>query len=100
MEQEGGTAFAWTTPFLECPYDHRHPPPKKCRCRGQTFTTGDSDICGIGGRAGCVSCAVRGRGDDGAGVCGPQIQILLITSDSVRFSSFGKTLFENEIHGT
>ena len=28
MEQEGGTAFAWTTPFLECPYDHRHPSPK------------------------------------------------------------------------
>ena len=42
---------------------------------------------------------MRGRGDDGVGVCGPQIQILLITSDSVRFSSFGKTLFENEMHG-
>ena len=64
MEQEGGGASAWTTPFLGSPYDFRHPPPKKCRCRGQTFAAGDSDIGGSGGRAGCVSCTVRGRGGD------------------------------------
>jgi hypothetical protein len=28
MEQEGGGASAWATPFLESPYDFRHPPPK------------------------------------------------------------------------
>jgi hypothetical protein len=48
----------------------------------------------------CVSCTVRGRGDDGVGVFGPQVQIpFSTTSDSVRFSTFGKTLFENEIYG-
>jgi hypothetical protein len=71
-------------------YDFRHPSPNKCRCRGQTFPAGDSEMCGSGGRTECVSCAVRvrGRGDDGVGVCGPQVQISLITSDSVRFSTF------------
>jgi hypothetical protein len=48
---------------------------------------------------GCEPCAVRGREDDGAGVCGPRIQNLSISSGSVRFSTLGKTISENEIHG-
>jgi hypothetical protein len=70
-----GTASAWVTPFLECPYDHRHPSQKTFRCRGQTFPTGDLKVFRIRGRAGYVSCTVRSRGDNGAGVCRPLIQI-------------------------
>jgi hypothetical protein len=47
---------------LKSPHDFRCPSPKKCRCRGQTFTAGNSDACGSGGRAGCASCTVRDRG--------------------------------------
>ena len=61
----------------------------------QTFTAGDSYTCGSGGRTGCVSCAVRGRGDGEAGSN-------LI--DYIRFRTIfkilkKKILFENEIHG-
>ena len=67
----------------------------------QTFTAGDSYTCGSGGRTGCVSCAVRGRGDDGVliGVCGPQVQISFITIHPIPYDfphlekHFSKTKF-------
>ena len=40
MGHLGGTAFAWVTPFLECPCDHRHPPQKIVGAEVKRFLLG------------------------------------------------------------
>ena len=40
MGHLGGTAFAWVTPFLECPHDHRHPPQKIVGAEAKRFLLG------------------------------------------------------------
>ena len=70
MEQEGGGASVWATPFflfwgLRTIFDIHHQKNEGAGLKNFLLGIRKYEISGSGGRTGCVPCAVRGREGDG-----------------------------------
>jgi hypothetical protein len=113
MEQEGGGASAWTTPFLESPCDFRDRDPSPTNIGTgvrhlplgiRTYAEMEGVLCGV-----CIAYSSRfevaERGGDGESVCGPQIQFYYLPVHPIPYDflhmekHFSKTKFTEMRHG-